>query len=213
MTQMSISNKSLFISFEGIDGCGKSTQVKMLMNRFESDGIDSLLVREPGGTRISEEIREVLLKNRNENMAERTEALLMTASRAQLTHDVIIPSLDSGLIVIADRFKDSTLAYQGGGRGLDIDYLLQLNDFATYELDPDITFFIDVTADEGHKRLNSKHTDRIEGAGKIFQEKVREQYLKLAQIYTDRFIVLDGEKTPEEIHRIILLEINKKQEK
>ena len=210
---MSISNNSLFISFEGIDGCGKSTQVKLLMNRFESDGIDSLLVREPGGTRISEEIREVLLKNRNENMAERTEALLMTASRAQLTHDVIIPSLDSGLIVIADRFKDSTLAYQGGGRGLDINYLVQLNDFATFELDPDITFFIDVTADEGRKRLNSKHSDRIEGAGKIFQEKVREQYLKLARIYSDRFIVLDGEKTPEEIHQIIWLEINKIQEK
>jgi len=213
MTQMSISNKSLFISFEGIDGCGKSTQVKMLMNRFELDGIDSLLVREPGGTQISEEIREVLLKNRNENMAERTEALLMTASRAQLTHDVIIPSLDSGLIVIADRFKDSTLAYQGGGRGLDINYLLQLNDFATFELDPDITFFIDVTADEGHRRLNSKDPDRIEGAGKIFQEKVREQYLKLARIYFDRFIVLDGAMTPEEIHQIIWLEINKIQEK
>ena len=213
MTQMSISNKSLFISFEGIDGCGKSTQVKMLMNRFELDGIDSLLVREPGGTQISEEIREVLLKNRNENMAERTEALLMTASRAQLTHDVIIPSLDSGLIVIADRFKDSTLAYQGGGRGLDINYLLQLNDFATFELDPDITFFIDVTADEGHRRLNSKNPDRIEGAGKIFQEKVREQYLKLARIYSDRFIVLDVEKTAEEIHQIIWLEINKIQEK
>ena len=213
MTQMSISNKSLFISFEGIDGRGKSTQVKMLMNRFESDGIDSLLVREPGGTRISEEIRDVLLKNRNENMAVRTEALLMTASRAQLTHDIIIPSLESGLIVIADRFKDSTLAYQGGGRGLDINYLLQLNEFATFELDPDITFFIDVTADEVHKRLNSKHPDRIEGAGKIFQEKVREQYLKLAQIYSDRFIVLDGENTPEKIHRTIWLEINKKQEK
>ncbi len=210
---MSISNKSLFISFEGIDGCGKSTQVKMLMDRFESDGIDSLLVREPGGTRISEEIREVLLKNRNEKMAERTEALLMTASRAQLTHDVIIPSLDSGLIVIADRFKDSTLAYQGGGRGLDINYLVQLNDFATFELDPDITFFIDVTADEGHKRLNSKHPDRIEGAGKILQEKVREQYLKLAQIYSDRFIVLDGKKPPEEIHQVIWYEVNKKEEK
>jgi len=210
---MSISNKSLFITFEGIDGCGKSTQVQMLMDRLESGGIDSLLVREPGGTRISEEIREVLLKNRNENMGERTEALLMTASRAQLTHDVIIPSLDSGLIVIADRFKDSTLAYQGGGRGLDINYLQQLNDFATFDLDPDITFFIDVTADEGHKRLNSKHPDRIEGAGKIFQEKVREQYLKLAQIYSDRFIVLDGKKTPEEIHQIIWLDVNKKIEK
>jgi len=213
MIQMSISNKSLFITFEGIDGCGKSTQVQMLMDRLESGGIDSLLVREPGGTRISEEIREVLLKNRNENMGERTEALLMTASRAQLTHDVIIPSLDSGLIVIADRFKDSTLAYQGGGRGLDINYLQQLNDFATFDLDPDITFFIDVTADEGHKRLNSKHPDRIEGAGKIFQEKVREQYLKLAQIYSDRFIVLDGKKTPEEIHQIIWLDVNKKIEK
>ena len=213
MTQMSISNNSLFISFEGIDGCGKSTQVKMLMNRFKLDGIDSLLVREPGGTQISEEIREVLLKNRNENMAERTEALLMTASRAQLTHDVIIPSLDSGLIVIADRFKDSTLAYQGGGRGLDINYLLQLNDFATFELDPDITFFIDVTAEEGHRRLNSKDPDRIEGAGKIFQEKVREQYLKLAHIYSDRFIILDGENTAEEIHQIIWLEIKRIQEK
>jgi len=171
MTQMSISNKSLFISFEGIDGCGKSTQVKMLMNRFELDGIDSLLVREPGGTQISEEIREVLLKNRNENMAERTEALLMTASRAQLTHDVIIPSLDSGLIVIADRFKDSTLAYQGGGRGLDINYLLQLNDFATFELDPDITFFIDVTADEGHRRLNSNILIELKVPEKYFRKK------------------------------------------
>ena len=200
---MSISNKSLFISFEGIDGCGKSTQVKLLMNRFESDGIDSLLVREPGGTRISEEIREVLLKNRNENMSERTEALLMTASRAQLTHDVIIPSLDSGLIVIADRFKDSTLAYQGGGRGLDINYLVQLNDFATFELDPDITFFIDITADEGRKRLNSKHSDRIEGAGKIFQEKVREQYLKLAQMYPNRFVIIDGTDSIKGIHGTI----------
>ena len=91
--------------------------------------------------------------------------------------------------------------------------MLQLNDFATFELDPDITFFIDVTADEGHRRLNSKDPDRIEGAGKIFQEKVREQYLKLARIYSDRFIVLDGAMTPEEIHQIIWLEINKIQEK
>jgi dTMP kinase len=210
---MSISNKSLFISFEGIDACGKSTQVKMLMKRFELDGIDSLLVREPGGTQISEEIRSVLLRVRNENMSERTEALLMTASRAQLTHDVIIPSLESGLIVIADRFKDSTLAYQGGGRGLDVNYLLQLNDFATFELDPEMTFFIDISADEGEKRLNSKNPDRIEGAGKIFQEKVREQYLKLARIHSDRFIVLDGKNSPEEIHQIIWSEISKRKEK
>ena len=148
---MSISNNSLFITFEGIDGCGKSTQVKMLMDRLDGKNIESLLVREPGGTRISEEIREVLLMNRNDTMAKRTEALLMTASRAQLTKEVIIPKLEAGTWVIADRFKDSTLAYQGGGRGLNLNYLIQLNEFATYELDPDITFFIDVNAEEGNE--------------------------------------------------------------
>ena len=206
---MSISNNSLFITFEGIDGCGKSTQVKMLIDRLDGKNIESLLVREPGGTRISEEIREVLLMNRNDTMAKRTEALLMTASRAQLTKEVIIPKLEAGTWVIADRFKDSTLAYQGGGRGLDLNYLIQLNEFATYELDPDITFFIDVNAEKGNERRNSNHPDRIEGAGIKFQEKVREQYLKLAHMYSDRFVIIDGGKTPEEIHQTIWSEIKK----
>ena len=206
---MSISNNSLFITFEGIDGCGKSTQVKMLMDRLDGKNIESLLVREPGGTRISEEIREVLLMNRNDTMAKRTEALLMTASRAQLTKEVIIPKLEAGTWVIADRFKDSTLAYQGGGRGLDLNYLIQLNEFATYELDPDITFFIDVNAEEGNERRNLNYPDRIEGAGIKFQEKVREQYLKLAHMYSDRFVIIYGGKTPEEIHQTIWSEIEK----
>ena len=206
---MSISNNSLFITFEGIDGCGKSTQVKMLMDRLDGKNIESLLVREPGGTRISEEIREVLLMNRNDTMAKRTEALLMTASRAQLTKEIIIPKLEAGTWVIADRFKDSTLAYQGGGRGLDLNYLIQLNEFATYELDPDITFFIDVNAEEGNERRNLNYPDRIEGAGIKFQEKVREQYLKLAHMYSDRFVIIDGGKTPEEIHQTIWSEIEK----
>ena len=206
---MSISNNSLFITFEGIDGCGKSTQVKMLMDRLDGKNIESLLVREPGGTRISEEIREVLLMNRNDTMAKRTEALLMTASRAQLTKEVIIPKLEAGTWVIADRFKDSTLAYQGGGRGLDLNYLIQLNEFATYELDPDITFFIDVNAEEGNERRNLNYPDRIEGAGIKFQEKVREQYLKLAHMYSDRFVIIDGGETPEEIHQTIWSEIKK----
>ena len=122
--RMSTSNKPLFISFEGIDGCGKSTQVKILLERLDQAGIDSTLVREPGGTHISEEIREVLLTNRDDTMADRTESLLMTASRAQLTHDIIIPSQEKGKFVIADRFADSTLAYQGGGRGLNLDWLI-----------------------------------------------------------------------------------------
>ena len=207
---MSISNNSLFITFEGIDGCGKSTQVKMLMDRLDGKNIESLLVREPGGTRISEEIREVLLMNRNDTMAKRTEALLMTASRAQLTKEVIIPKLEAGTWVIADRFKDSTLAYQGGGRGLDLNYLIQLNEFATYDLDPDITFFIDVTAKEGSGRRTSGKQDRIEEAGLKFQEKVRVQYLKLAHMFSHRFVIIDGTLTPDEIHQVIWNEIQKR---
>ena len=210
MIQMSISNNPLFITFEGIDGCGKSTQVKMLMDRFEKESIESSLVREPGGTQISEEIRDVLLKNRYDKMSERTEALLMTASRSQLTKDVIIPNLKSGKIVVADRFKDSTLAYQGGGRGLDLKYLIQLNEFATYDLDPDITFFIDVTAKEGSGRRTSGKQDRIEEAGLKFQEKVRVQYLKLAHMFSHRFVIIDGTLTPDEIHQVIWNEIQKR---
>jgi len=206
MIQMSILNKSLFISFEGIDGCGKSTQVNMLMEKFLKSGDKASLVREPGGTKICEEIREVLLKNRDDEMADRTEALLMTASRAQLTKDCILNQLEDGIIVVADRFKDSTIAYQGGGRGLDIDYLLNLNEFATYGLDPDITFFIDVTAEEGSRRHSGK-PDRIEGEGFDFQKKVREQYIKLAHMFSKRYIVIDGTLSPDKIHQLIWIEI------
>ena len=142
MTKMATSNKGLFISFEGIDGCGKSTQVQLLMDKLEKDGVIAMLVREPGGSTISEEIRNILLKTRSETMSARAEALLMTASRAQLTKDTILPALEEGTCVIADRYQDSTLAYQGGGRGLDVDYLIQLNTFATYSLDPDLTLTV-----------------------------------------------------------------------
>ena len=160
---MSISNKPLFISFEGIDGCGKSTQVKMLLERLEQARIDSTLVREPGGTPLSEEIRDILLKVRDDTMMTgRTESLLMTASRAQLTHEIIIPALEKRKFVIADRFSDSTLAYQGGGRNLNLKWLIELNNFATFGVSPDLTFFIDVTADEGIKRRSTIHPDRFE---------------------------------------------------
>ena len=208
MIQMSISTKPLFISFEGIDGCGKTTQVKMLMERLSKHQIESCLVREPGGTKISEEIRKILLKNRDDKMSSRTEALLMTASRAQLTKDIIIPQLDSGKWVVADRFKDSTLAYQGGGRGIDLNILLKLNHFATYEKDPDITFFIDLTPDECNKRRRKLNLDRIENDGITFQTNVREQYLKLSNMFSKRFITIDGKNSFDELHRIIWAEIN-----
>ena len=211
--RMSTSNKPLFISFEGIDGCGKSTQVKILLERLDQEGIDSTLVREPGGTHISEEIREVLLTNRDDTMADRTETLLMTASRAQLTHDIIIPSQEKGKFVIADRFADSTLAYQGGGRGLNLDWLIKLNEFATFGVRPDLTFFIDVTAVVGARRRSTVHPDRLENVGHDFQEKVRNQYLKLVKLFPDRFITVDGMESPDVIHTRIWSEINKRMNK
>ena len=203
MTKMSTSNKGLFISFEGIDGCGKSTQAQLLMDKLDKDGVIAMLVREPGGSTISEEIRKILLKTRSETMSARAEALLMTASRAQLTKDTILPALEEGTCVIADRYQDSTLAYQGGGRGLDVDYLIQLNTFATYSLDPNLTFYIDISSEEGLKRSGTLNPDRIESAGLKFQEKVREQYLELAQMFPNRFVIIDGTDSIKGIHGTI----------
>ena len=185
MDQMSISIKAKFISFEGIDGCGKSTQARLLIERLIANDIKTCFVREPGGTSVSEEIRSVLLKNRGEAMSSRTEALLMTASRAQLTKDVIVPALEVGEWVIADRYMDSTLAYQGGGRGLDIEWLIRLNEFATYGCKPDLTLFIDVDPQDGKKRRHESAPDRIESAGISFQEKIRKQYIELIKLYKD----------------------------
>ena len=200
---MSTSNKGLFISFEGIDGCGKSTQVQLLMDKLEKDGVKSKVVREPGGSTISEEIRNILLKTRSETMSARAEALLMIASRAQLTKDTILPALEGGACVIADRYQDSTLAYQGGGRCLDVDYLIQLNIFATYSLEPDLTFYIDISSEDVLRRSGTLNPDRIESAGLKFQEKVRGQYLKLVQRYFNRFVIIDGSGSIEGIHGTI----------
>jgi dTMP kinase len=203
MIEMSTSKTSLFISFEGIDGCGKSTQVKMLIEKFERKKIDYLLVREPGGTFISEKIRKILLDKDLREMNPRTEALLMIASRAQLTNEIIIPKLKSGYVIISDRYIDSTIAYQGAGRGLSIDLLDKINNFATYELKPDITFLIDISSKLAAERRKKSELDRIEKVGNKFQEQVRDQYLKLASRNKNRFVTLDGKPTPEYIHNII----------
>ena len=207
---MSISSFSFFISFEGIDGCGKSTQVKMLMEKFKKEKIKSILVREPGGTLISEKIRAILLDKNMNNMNYRTEAFLMIASRAQLTKEVVIPKLQEGYIVVADRYKDSTLAYQGAGRNLDINILDRMNKFATYDLNPDITFLMDLSPKIAAKRQGNINLDRIERIGDNFQEKVRKQYLKLALDKANRFIVLDGTLSIETIHEIIWTNVKNK---
>jgi len=209
MTPMSIS-KGNFITFEGIDGCGKSTQVKKLLETMNSVGKKTILVREPGGTTISEEIREILLHRHLSNISDRTEALLMTGSRAQLTYEVIMPNLINGKNIVADRFYDSTLAYQGGGRKLDIDWLINLNYFATYELEPDVTFLVDILPEEASKR-KSREKDRIERAGIELQTLVRNTYLELSIRFKERFVVVDGHETIENIHNAIINELKRRQ--
>jgi dTMP kinase len=206
---MSALNKGKFITFEGIDGCGKSTQVKMLVEKLERLNIEVITIREPGGTRISESIRDILLYRDTHELGERTEALLMTASRAQVTKEIILPALNKGIWVIADRYADSTLAYQGGGRKVDIDRLEKLNQFATYDTVPDLTFFIDILPDEGVRRQKTKQ-DRIEQAGVDLQNRTRDLYLKLAEKYSNRIIVINGQENIDTIHKNIWNEFEKR---
>ena len=209
MIQMSIS-KGKLITFEGIDGSGKSTQAKKLVNFLNKTKKTAIFVREPGGTTISEEIRDILLNRHLEDINDRTEALLMTGSRSQLTHEIIIPNLNKGFHVVADRYSDSTLAYQGGGREIDLDWLIDLNKFATYNLDPNITFFIDVVPEEAYNR-KKQEKDRIEMAGIELQNRVRESYLELANRFQDRYKVIDGHESIDNIHVMIIDEIRSRE--
>jgi dTMP kinase len=202
-------SKGKFITFEGIDGCGKSTQVKKLVEFFNKTKKTAIFVREPGGTQISEEIREILLNRHLEDISDRTEALLMTGSRSQLTHEIIIPNLNKGLHVLADRYSDSTLAYQGGGRQIDIEWLIRLNQFATYNIEPNVTFYIDVLPEEALKRKNQEK-DRIEMAGIELQSRVRNAYLELAKRFQSRYIIIDGHDSIENIHDVIINHIKQR---
>ncbi len=190
-----------FISFEGIDFSGKSTQIKILLERLNSHKINPLIVREPGGTPISEKIRELLLSPSHSEMVERSEILLYEAARAQLVHEVILPQLEQGRFVIADRFYDSTTAYQGSGRNLPRKFVLELNRFATSELKPYRTFFIDITPEMAEQRqIENKHAqDRLEGGGSEFFNKTRDGYLQLCNEEPERFIKIDGMRKTEEI--------------
>ena len=206
---MSSSNNAKFITFEGIDGCGKSTQAKLLLEYMNKSGVETILVREPGGTNISESIREILLHSNSGKMGDRTESLLMTASRAQLTQEIIVPNIEQGKFVIADRYSDSTLAYQGGGRNLDIEWLIELNNYATFTLLPDITFFVDIQPEEALRRLDN-NKDRIEGIGIEFQTRVRKTYHELAERFNDRYVILDGYGEKGDIHRKVLNEMRRR---
>ncbi len=195
--------KNHFITFEGIDGSGKSTQAKILVEKLQTLNLETLFLREPGGTSIAEEIRSVLLNNRKEEMSSRSEALLMCASRAQLTKDIIAPELKAGKWIVADRYADSTLAYQGGGRGLNLEWLIKLNQFATYGVEPDLTFYIDIEPEVGFQRRKGLSSDRIESAGLNFQNDIRQKYLEIVDNFGDRCVIIDGNLSVDDISNYI----------
>lgn len=190
--------KGLFITFEGADGCGKTTQMELLAKYLKNNGKDVLLTREPGGKGLGEKVREILL-NYNGPVSDRCESFLFLADRAQNIDIIVNPAVSQGKIVLCDRHIDSTVAYQGYGRGLDIERINKLNDIATNGKKPDLTFVFDIDIETSMKRVG-KEKDRMESAGIDFHNRVREGYLELAKQEPQRIKVLDATNTIEEIH-------------
>jgi dTMP kinase len=196
---------SLFITFEGPDGSGKTTQVKQLADHLRGCGVNVLAVREPGGTSIGEQIRDVLHSLANQEMQPRTEILLYCAARAQLVGQVIRPHLQSGGVVICDRYADSTLAYQGYGHGLHLPTLRTILDFATGGLKPDITFYLDVQVEEGLKRRKTSggEWNRMDDLPVEFHRRVRAGYLEMVAQEPGRWQAIDAARTMETIAKEI----------
>ncbi len=196
--------KGLFITFEGVDGSGKSTQMALLATRLEELGLPVLQTREPGGPPIAEAIRHLLLDTANSSMLPRTELLLYCASRAQHTGQWIIPALKAGKTVLCDRYYDSTFAYQGAARSLDMEQIRILTDFATFHTVPNLTFLLDIPVSEGMARIKKRTLDRLELEDNSFRELVRAEYLNLAKMNPERFVVLDGKLPRSSIHAQII---------
>lgn len=191
-------NRGFFITFEGGDGSGKSTQISILKESLIRKGYDVILTREPGGTDISEKIRELILDPENGEMEDITEAYLYAAARAQLVRQLIKPALEEGKVVICDRFVDSSIAYQGFGRGLD-DAVGVINTYAVDDCMPDLTILLKLDPERGSSRIAGREHDRIEQASDEFHRKVYEGYLKLEEIYPERILGVDASGTIQEI--------------
>ena len=190
-----------FISFEGCEGCGKTTQARMLADFLLDKGKDVVLCHQPGGTRLGARIREILLDPECAEMVPIAEALLFAADRVQQVNEVILPALNKGWIVIADRFIDSSLAYQGVGRGCGLEAVKNLNDWACGNIEPDLTFFLDLNVREGLKRAAGPDGhDRIEAESVLFHENVRHAYDMLMRIFSHRYQVVDANGSPEGVH-------------
>ena len=189
-----------FIAFEGSDGSGKTTILNNVEKFLIENNIDFIITREPGGTKISEEIREILLSNDNSEMSARTEALLYSASRAQHVDELIIPNLQKGKLVISDRYVLSSLAYQGFGRDLGYDKVKEINDFATDNLSPDYTFFFNVYPITVLKRKrNNFVTDRLENESNSYHNKVYNGYQEILKRNKDNLIIIDASKSIEDV--------------
>lgn len=201
VTYISMTN-GLFITFEGADGCGKTTQIKLLDEYLRSKGYKTLLTREPGSKGLGEKLREILL-NYDGEVAPACESFLFLADRAQHVECIIKPALKNGVIVLCDRHTDSTLAYQGYGRGLDLEEIKQLNNIATGGLKPDLTLLFDVDIETSQARVG-KEKDRMESAGIEFFERVRKGFLEIAKAEPDRVKVLNSADTIENIHKKVV---------
>lgn len=193
--------KGLFISFEGCDGCGKTTALTLVKEKLHALGIDPLFTREPGGSKIAEQIRNIILDKNNTEEDPRTEALLYAASRRQHLVEIVLPALKEGRMVISDRYLDSSLAYQGYARGLGIEEVLSINSFAIEGVYPDLTFFLDLTPEEGLKRVQGRErdADRLDKEASSFHQKVYEGYQIVNERFKDRIVKIDASRTPDEI--------------
>lgn len=192
----------MFITFEGGEGAGKSTAIKRIVEKLTSEGYEIVLTREPGGTPIAEEIRNVILDKKNTAMDPRTEALLYAASRRQHLVEKVIPALKEGKLVLCDRFIDSSLAYQGGARGIGIDNVYNMNLFATEGMLPDLTILFDIKPQEGLARIaanSQREVNRLDVEKLAFHNKVRDSFHELAKKFPERFVIIDASKSPDEV--------------
>lgn len=203
-------SEGILITFEGAEGSGKTTQIQLLSRSLRQQGIDVVTTREPGGTRIGNAIRNLLLDLTHTEISPRTETLLFQAARAQLVDEVILPALAEGLVVLCDRYADSTLAYQGYGRGQPLDALRRLGAYATRELIPSLTIYLDIDVKIGLARKRAgaaEEWNRIENLEVEFHQRVRAGYMALAEADRERWLVVDAAQSSAVVHEMILAHV------
>jgi len=202
-------NAGCFITFEGGDGAGKSTLIETVYHYLEKAGLSVVKTRAPGGTRVGETIRSLLLTKTEVPLSDRGELFLFLADRAQHVQEIIRPALQRGAVVLCDRYNDSTVAYQGTARGFDLEWTRSLCDFATHELQPDLTLYLDIDPNVGLSRASAltKEKDRIESEGIAFHEKIRKAFHKIAKQDPNRFKIIDASASPADVFEQALVQI------